>query len=686
MAVRHCQYCPNTIPKERNASAIYCSVECAGRASQKRYRQRQAAKRGKVADKPKLNPRESWRLDDLVRELRSTGYDEIIKNQKLTVREVARILNVPSAGQITRAMAEITRQDLLGIAGAAWSRTPEVTRLLGLDQPMPDLLDHDACWKWATYAMERFMEFERRYMSLPNGKPWLRPDFHKLWIKEILFAIASGGYLQILSPPRHGKTELLTHFVVWLIVRDPNIRIIWMGPNEPKAKEVVTKIKEILELHTELIRDTLPPGQTYAPQKRQGGVWQSNTFKVDCRPPGIAGNTFLGIGRGAKILSLNADILIGDDIEDADSTENVTARKKTRRWFSTQWDSRKEEHTAMFLIGSRQHYDDLYGYNIEDPNFRVVINSAHDPDCIIPEENIAAHDECVLFPQLRSFRWLMSKKYGSDARAEDGELGTYEMVYLNDPQLDMSYIFSDELLRSSYNPSRNLGLEGIPKDGRILVAGMDPSATGKQAAVLWALTPIDEVRGASYLEVQDSRYKRWLVDTNDRTGGGVEAAIELWEEWRQLYGVRIWILETNGFQQFYLEDPRTRAWANKTDTVIEPHGTYHNKTDKVFGVSAMKRLWTARPMLVDLPYGNEAAIRTTNSLAKQFKAHSDERAVKGKTDLKMAAWFPTEYIRKLEKQLVSEKMESKLIEDDLYPRSYTGLNRFSDQSTAPWSN
>ena len=611
-------------------------------------------------------------------------YTEQLRASKLSFREVAVLLGVPSAGQVQRAYAEYERLQLVKVAADVWQREDEITRILALDQPMPDLLDHAAAWEWADYATQAFLRFEERYMTLPDGTPWLRPPFHRLWIKEILFAIATGGYLQILSPPRHGKTELLTHFVVWLIARNPNVRIIWMGPNEPKAKEVVAKVKELLESHEQLIADTLAPGESYAPKKRQGGVWQSNTFKVDCRTPGIAGNTFIGVGRGAKILSLNADILIGDDIEDHDSTKTEANRKETRTWFETQFDSRKVEETAMFLIGSRQHIDDLYSYNIKDPNFRVVINKAHDDECVLEPEDLPIHNDCMLFPALRSYRWLMSKKHGSENRAEEGEVGSYEMVYQNDPKEDKSYIFSDELLKTSFNSARGLGLDGVPVEGRRLIGGMDPSATGNQAAFGWALTPVDNVRGVTYLEAQDTRYKRWMFAYDNRVGGGIEAALELWEEWLRLYGVRHWVLEDNAFQELYLKDPRTRAWANRNDVTIEGHSTYQNKTDPVYGVSAMKRLWVAE--LVDLPYLDEEAIRGTNLYCKQLKAHSDERRVKGKTDVKMAAWFPTSRIRRWEKELAVEKAKAKIRNDDVYPRSYENVSGFSGADNAPWSN
>ena len=70
--------------------------------------------------------------------------------------------------------------------------------------------------------------FRDRYFLTEQGIKFDTADFHNKWIKSINKALLEGGQQMILSPPRHGKTELLIHFVVWLICRNPNIRIMWV--------------------------------------------------------------------------------------------------------------------------------------------------------------------------------------------------------------------------------------------------------------------------------------------------------------------------------------------------------------------------------------------------------------------------------------------------------------------------
>ena len=370
--------------------------------------------------------------ETLVVDLKTTGLGALYKAGNVTLSDIARYLDLKDSqrSQIKRALDQLFEEELVSLAAEAWQRDEKITHLLGLDSPMPETYDPDEAMSWATDMVDRFLAFEARFFLLPDGTPWIREKFHERWLLEMMLSYATGGYLQILAPPRHGKSELFTHFGIWVIVRNPNIRILWFGPNEQIVEERIGKMKEILEM-SDLVEATLAPGEFYAPPKRGPGVtWTKTKFIVECRTPGITGNTITGMGRGKKMLSMNADMIVCDDIEDYESTLQAYLRAGTRRWSKTQLDSRKEEHTMFMVIGSRQHLDDWYSYNLRDPNFRHVVDRAHDRGCTADPNDFPAHTDCMLFPAVRSYRWLMTKKFGADAHDQSS---AYDMVYLNDP-------------------------------------------------------------------------------------------------------------------------------------------------------------------------------------------------------------------------------------------------------------
>ena len=69
----------------------------------------------------------------------------------------------------------------------------------------------------AKKSLKDFKDFRDRYFRTETGEKYETADFHENWINHIVQAIEDGGQQMILSPPRHGKTDLLTHFAVWQI-------------------------------------------------------------------------------------------------------------------------------------------------------------------------------------------------------------------------------------------------------------------------------------------------------------------------------------------------------------------------------------------------------------------------------------------------------------------------------------
>ena len=115
-----------------------------------------------------------------------------------------------------------------------------VAELIGVDKSLitkmheaylidKDNIEKKKDWKTpeeAIKALEKFEDFRNRYFQTETGDVYETADFHKKWIASILKAIDEGGEQMILSPPRHGKTDLLTHFAVWQICKNPNVRIM----------------------------------------------------------------------------------------------------------------------------------------------------------------------------------------------------------------------------------------------------------------------------------------------------------------------------------------------------------------------------------------------------------------------------------------------------------------------------
>lgn len=530
----------------------------------------------------------------------------------------------------------------------------------------PEVTEGPEFEAWLEEMVDHFISFRDEFFEVAPGRPWLTDPFHREWISGILRAIYTGGKQLILSPPRHGKSELLVHFCVWSICRNPNIRIMWVGKNGDLAGDMLGATRLHLDTNTKLISAVLPPHTVFDPGTRSGVRYSNTQFTVSTRTIVSPSPTMVAVGRSGTILSRTCDLIVSDDLEDKRSTEEVGTRGRTRKWFFTDLDSRHEETTGWVTIGSRQHPDDLYSYLLNDPDWETIVNSAHSPQCDKPLDEQAIHTDCMLFPELRTFRWLMKKR---NAAAGLNEEGLYEMVYLNMPRPEGTMVFTREGIEGAYNFRRNLGVPELRDDDGDLrplrvIAGLDPSATGYQAAFCWAWDPTPD--------------KLYMVDIDNHLGGGIAEALRVFEEWRVLHGVTHWVIEENGFQKAIRLDPRVRAWSGAHEVTLEGHETYSNKFDRLYGVGSMQALY---PNKVDLPYGDERAKQKTQLYTHQLLAFSEETGrSRTKSDVLMSSWFPTKTIRRWRKERQAEMSID-------YTPSYTGVeeSHFGEIDQAPWS-
>ena len=359
-------------PKARK----YCSKRCYNRINMQKKRAKAKGEVWTQEDDQLVIPSKKnvqQRRGTVYKDIVDSGLAEEILKGKNTLSDVAKILKTSVAAVSMAYNAYI--EDLENEAAKDTWELPQV----------------------AEKSLQDFRNFRDRYFQTETGEPYETPDFHIKWINSILDAIEHGEQQMILSPPRHGKTDLLIHFAVWLICTKPNIRILWVGGNEEIAKNAIGSVLDQLESNELLIEEICGPGAKFKPTSRTGKSWSQSGFTVGTRTvTGIKSPTMVGIGRGGKILSRDCDIIIADDIEDHTSTMQPSSRENTRSWWTTTLSSRKEEHTAMVVIGSRQHYDDLYSHLLENESWTTTVEEAHDTGCNLHDWNEDDHVDCML--------------------------------------------------------------------------------------------------------------------------------------------------------------------------------------------------------------------------------------------------------------------------------------------------
>ena len=584
----------------RSNKKIYCSDKCNRKAYYKRKKQEEASTQMTVS--------RGEHYEDYVK-----LYAEKVEKKLIQKQQVAKLLEVSNT--IVTKMHEAYKVDKANLKKAEDWETP----------------------KEALASLRKFEDFRDRYFKTETGEKYETADFHQKWINAILTAIDEGNEQMILSPPRHGKTDLLTHFAVWQICKNPNVRIMWVGGNEEIAKNAVGSVLDHLEHNQKLIEDFCIPGQTFKPKNRSGKSWTAGQFTVATRTvTGIKSPTMVAVGKGGKILSRDSDLIIADDIEDHGTTIQPSAREQTRQWWTTTLSSRKEEHTAIVIIGSRQHPEDLYNFLLENPQMHKIVEEAHSTECVKPETEFEEHTDCMLWESKRSYKWLYSRLQAAETT---GGKSIFEMVYLNKAFAEGIAMFDVEEIDSCRDVNRVVGQ--VPANVK-LIAGLDPASTGYQAAFLWA--------------VNTDTGKMYMIDIENQKGGGIIQARKTIKNWHEKYNLAHWVIEENGFQRAIRQDTELKEYCARMGIYLEGHQTQKNKFDPIFGVGSMRELF--KEQLISLPYGSAESETKSNIYRRQLiyfsTGASKQSGRNNKSDVVMASWFPMRVVRRLQKERLAE--------------------------------
>jgi predicted phage terminase large subunit-like protein len=175
--------------------------------------------------------------------------------------------------------------------------------------------------------------------------------------------------LAICTPPQHGKSWTAVDFIAWVSGRDPNLKTIFAS-----------------------FSDEL-------------GMRTNKDFHI---------GSFRNVTVEGAINGMELNLgVIDDPHKGRNEALSKTTRDRVWNWFTDDWMARFSSNSAMLIICTRWHIDDLIGrYKQHDPDMKIVSYPA-----------IAEQDECwrkstkplrlkgrPLFEELKSLDFLLERK------------------------------------------------------------------------------------------------------------------------------------------------------------------------------------------------------------------------------------------------------------------------------------
>lgn len=166
--------------------------------------------------------------------------------------------------------------------------------------------------------------------------------------------------LLVTMPPRHGKSELCSHwFPAWALALDPADKVILASYEAEFAASWGRKVRRSVQEHYPII------GARIVEDSRAAHRWETTH-----------GGGMTTAGVGGPITGKGAPILICDDpIKNAEEANSKVIRDNLWEWWTTTFLTRLEKdhrgnEPVLVLILTRWHEDDIAGRLMAAPEFK----------------------------------------------------------------------------------------------------------------------------------------------------------------------------------------------------------------------------------------------------------------------------------------------------------------------------
>ncbi|MEK9811333.1 MAG: hypothetical protein VW362_12850, partial [Candidatus Nanopelagicales bacterium] len=178
----------------------------------------------------------------------------------------------------------------------------------------------------------------------------------------------SGADAMHLEAPRGSyKTTIAMSWVIRQILKDPNLRVLYVMETEPLALEKLATIKQHFE------GATITEEGATATCSRLVDVfgdqttekWAEDRFTIRGRTRVVDAPTFRALGVESKFTGVHADIFVLDDLVSFQSIRTSDGIEKTKSVFKM-IQPLADEGAIILVIGTRYHDEDLYGWILSE--------------------------------------------------------------------------------------------------------------------------------------------------------------------------------------------------------------------------------------------------------------------------------------------------------------------------------
>jgi phage terminase large subunit-like protein len=407
------------------------------------------------------------------------------------------------------------------------------------------------------------------------------------------------GRQLVLAPRDHGKTECAITYAIRAICLNRDVRILWICESSSQAEKRMRRVRALLRSERIVADWGSAPEVGCTPFESEESPWTQTQIYVPRKLESVD-PTLTAIGAGGAVTGAHFDLILADDLESDISCHTSASRAKTKRWFRATVLPMLSRGGLITVIGTRKHYDDLYGDMIKDASWALIEDPAiktmptrysyrtemRDGREVICGVDVEGAPE-VLWPEERPIEYLLRERRSMGAQL-------FSREFQHAVQDDSASAFKFEWLQSAQDRGKNLSLYHFPPVDRLeIVQG-------------WDFSLVQSLRQAEERDSDFTVGTTWGrdLDTGDHYLLGLfrrrgmtpaqlrEAVVEEYEK----FGGRVnqVAVERNAFGEMHYVGLR-----QSTDLPIVPHlTTGAKKADPWSGVASLSVLFENEKVII----------------------------------------------------------------------------------------
>jgi predicted phage terminase large subunit-like protein len=248
----------------------------------------------------------------------------------------------------------------------------------------------------AAMARESFAVFRRTMRPGMLWSPFVGQLTRELQKFHHAFVAGKRPKLAIMTPPQHGKSWGVEDFIAWNAGLHPQWKTIYASYSDDLGVLRNFNLQRLLQ--SQRYRNIFPLLSINEPG------WQCNSNFIEyVGGPGSFRNTTVN----GPITGMELNLGVLDDfVKGRAEASSKTKRDHNWNWFTDDFLSRFAADSALLIVCTRWHVDDLLGrYIAKDPTVRQIIFPA-----IAEEDEKDRRKGEALFPALKPLSFLLERK------------------------------------------------------------------------------------------------------------------------------------------------------------------------------------------------------------------------------------------------------------------------------------